>query len=148
MGVFSDRFVEWNAVGFEILEFSGTWVGGSAEDDDPAVGVVGKWSEGVAAHVGVDGDGVGTEDLEGFTGVHFCGGPDVTPFGIENRDNVGIVLAEIFEGEEQFVDPVLPSVVGELGFKGAGKLCGCVDDRFIKSEERFCFVFKDPGDLG
>jgi hypothetical protein len=49
----------------------------------------------VPAHVGADRDDVGVIALEGFAGILFGGGADVTALGIEHQRDLGVVGAQV-----------------------------------------------------
>src|SRR4029077_512676 len=68
-GELGHRLVQRAAADVEILQVARPGVGGAAQDDDAAVGVLQERLERIAAEVGIDRDRVGPVALEGLDGV-------------------------------------------------------------------------------
>src|SRR3972149_2905443 len=109
------------------LNFIRAGVRGFAENEYAAVGAVEEWGERVAPEVGVGGDGVRPQFVEGGTGIGFGSVGDVATLGVEDDgDAVGGVSDHVFErapavGAEAFEK-------GRVGFEGGGIRRGGVDE--------------------
>jgi len=140
--VFAD---ETTVLKFQVLQVAAAGVAGFDEDEDAsAVCCCGfqKGFERVAAHVGIDGQGVGIKRggwaAEMGLGVGFGGGSDVAAFGVGDDEEAffagvgagGFVGADAV-GAEFFVE-------GDLWFADGDDVGDGVDDGLIELKKREC----------
>jgi len=145
----SDDLPERFASEGEILQFAGARVGSAAEDDGGFVRAVEERLEGLAAQVGMEGDGVETQPVKNRSDVAVVGVADVGALGVANSKDVGMGFLQVVHRQLQLTPAVFAEgfIECHVRFVDSGKLGGLVDNPLVEFEDRLGFFLKTLGEL-
>ena len=137
-GKLGDVLVQMLPVGQrEVLQLPCAGVGRAAEHEHALVAVFQPRGEGIAAHVGVDGDGVCAKASEGFFGVPAGGVANVAAFGVQHHGNARVCAVNVGNQGFQRALGAQRGERGNLRLEGAGKFGGGIHDAGAKFQHAF-----------
>ena len=123
-----DALVEFLAANVEELQVGTAWVRGAAKQDYALFTVRQPGLERIAAHIGVDRDGVGLKALEGLAGVLLGSGANVAALGVENDRDAWMLLVNVGDQRFELIFGAAGSKVGNLRLEGTDQVGGGVYD--------------------
>lgn len=110
------------------LQVVAAGVGGAAQQEGALALVLQVGRDGVEAHEGRQGDGVGAVALEGFLGVLLGGGADVAALGVQDDGHMGRDGAHVGHELFQLLFGAVGREVGDLGLEGVHQIGRGLDD--------------------
>ena len=121
-------------IDIQVLEILRTFVGGQCQEDDPFVLEIEERLDGVLAHVGSHGQGIGLQGVEESLGVVGRGVPDVAALGIRDDEDVRVVVLDVLDGALQTLPAfgAIDLIESCVGLVSHGVRCGVVDNLLVE----------------